>query len=144
MNLFEIPVGLTTLEKVSSGTPNLTFPGSPGCPSSRLIFVPSDKVDLTREIIFRTSKLTFSGVPIIASNMDTVGTFQMAKALAKVPVYCKILVPNFFLPHADTRGGGFPVAFCNKENLPSPSLVQLKSPLNIRYCYVSACEIRRY
>jgi GMP reductase len=41
-------------------------------------------VDLTREIVFRNSKLTFSGVPVIASNMDTVGTFEMAKALAKV------------------------------------------------------------
>jgi hypothetical protein len=44
------------------------------------------QVDLTREIVFRNSKLTFSGVPVIASNMDTVGTFEMAKALAKVPV----------------------------------------------------------
>lgn len=41
------------------------------------------EVDLTREIVFRNSKLTFSGVPVIASNMDTVGTFEMAKALAK-------------------------------------------------------------
>jgi hypothetical protein len=42
------------------------------------------QVDLSREIVFRNSKLTFSGVPIIASNMDTVGTFQMAQTLAKV------------------------------------------------------------
>jgi len=41
------------------------------------------EVDLSREIVFRNSKLTFSGVPIIASNMDTVGTFQMAQTLAK-------------------------------------------------------------
>jgi hypothetical protein len=41
-------------------------------------------VDLSREIVFRNSKLTFSGVPIIASNMDTVGTFQMAQTLATV------------------------------------------------------------
>lgn len=40
-------------------------------------------VDLNREIIFRNSKQTYNGVPIIASNMDTVGTFEMARALAK-------------------------------------------------------------
>jgi len=40
-------------------------------------------VDLNREIVFRNSKKTYNGVPIIASNMDTVGTFEMAKALSK-------------------------------------------------------------
>jgi len=40
-------------------------------------------VDLSREIVFRNSKKTHNGVPIIASNMDTVGTFEMAKTLAK-------------------------------------------------------------
>ncbi|KAL1115114.1 hypothetical protein AAG570_007145 [Ranatra chinensis] len=40
-------------------------------------------VDLQREITFRNSRKTYKGVPIIASNMDTVGTFEMAKALAK-------------------------------------------------------------
>ena len=63
------------------------------------------KVDLFREIKFRNSKQTFRGIPIIASNMDTVkmlivkrkknaaescfflmqvGTFEMATSLAKV------------------------------------------------------------
>ena len=41
-------------------------------------------VDLTREFIFRNSKKTYNGIPIIASNMDTVGTFDMAIQLAKV------------------------------------------------------------
>lgn len=40
-------------------------------------------VDLYREITFRNSKQTYRGIPLIASNMDTVGTFEMAKALAK-------------------------------------------------------------
>lgn len=40
-------------------------------------------VDLTRELTFRNSNNTFKGIPIIASNMDTVGTFQMAKAFHK-------------------------------------------------------------
>uniref|UniRef100_A0AC35TND6 GMP reductase n=1 Tax=Rhabditophanes sp. KR3021 TaxID=114890 RepID=A0AC35TND6_9BILA len=40
-------------------------------------------VDLVREFTFRNSKKTYAGVPVIASNMDTVGTFAMAEALAK-------------------------------------------------------------
>lgn len=44
------------------------------------------QVDLYREITFRNSKRTYKGIPVIASNMDTVGTFEMAKALAKVGV----------------------------------------------------------
>jgi len=41
-------------------------------------------VDLFREITFRNSKQTYKGIPVIASNMDTIGTFEMAKALSKV------------------------------------------------------------
>lgn len=39
-------------------------------------------VQLEREFTFKHSGLSWSGVPIIAANMDTVGTFGMAKALA--------------------------------------------------------------
>eukprot|EP01136_Pigoraptor_vietnamica_P031702 Opistho-1_new@92605 len=41
------------------------------------------EVDLTRKFTFKNSGNTFEGVPIIAANMDTVGTFEMAKSLAK-------------------------------------------------------------
>jgi len=44
-------------------------------------------VDLNREFKFINSKGSHTGVPIIASNMDTVGTFEMAKALAKHGCY---------------------------------------------------------
>ena len=44
-------------------------------------------VDLTREFVFRHSKKTYDGIPIIASNMDTVGTFEMAIQLSKVCLY---------------------------------------------------------
>ena len=37
-------------------------------------------VDITREFIFKWSGKTFNGVPIIGANMDSVGTFSMAKA----------------------------------------------------------------
>ncbi|CAG2065158.1 unnamed protein product, partial [Timema podura] len=40
-------------------------------------------VDLYREITFRNSKQTYQGIPVMASNMDTVGTFEMAKAISK-------------------------------------------------------------
>jgi GMP reductase len=41
------------------------------------------EVDLTRRYKFKHSGATWSGVPIMASNMDGVGTIDMAKALQK-------------------------------------------------------------
>lgn len=40
------------------------------------------QVDLSREFRFLHGKGTWQGVPIMAANMDTVGTFAMARALA--------------------------------------------------------------
>ncbi len=40
-------------------------------------------VDISRELKFKWSNLDFSGVPIIAANMDGVGTFDMAGAFRK-------------------------------------------------------------
>lgn len=48
--------------------------------------VVSLQVDLFRNITFRNSKRTYRGIPVIASNMDTVGTFEMAKVLGKVGI----------------------------------------------------------
>lgn len=42
------------------------------------------QVDLTRSFTFRNSKGSYRGIPIIAANMDTVGTFEMALALHQV------------------------------------------------------------
>jgi GMP reductase len=41
------------------------------------------EVDLKRTYTFKHSKATWSGIPIMASNMDGVGTFEMATALQK-------------------------------------------------------------
>ncbi len=41
------------------------------------------QVELGREYTFRNSGQTFTGVPLIAANMDHTGTFAMAQALAK-------------------------------------------------------------
>ncbi|MBA5685281.1 GMP reductase [Photobacterium damselae subsp. damselae] len=41
------------------------------------------QVELTRDFTFKHSGRQWSGVPIIAANMDSVGSFAMAQALAK-------------------------------------------------------------
>lgn len=41
------------------------------------------EVDISREFAFLHSKRSYHGIPIIAANMDTVGTFEMAQALAR-------------------------------------------------------------
>lgn len=41
------------------------------------------EVDITRDFTFKWSKRPYHGVPIIAANMDGVGTFAMAKAFHK-------------------------------------------------------------
>ena len=41
------------------------------------------EVNLERTITFPNSKQTWTGVPIIASNMDTVGTYNVYKVLSK-------------------------------------------------------------
>lgn len=40
------------------------------------------EVKLEREYLFKHSRIKWSGVPIIAANMDHTGTFEMAKALS--------------------------------------------------------------
>lgn len=40
-------------------------------------------VDLMRTYCFRNSKLVYNGIPVMASNMDTVGTFEMAKVMGR-------------------------------------------------------------
>ena len=42
------------------------------------------QVSLHREFIFRNSKRHYNGVPVVASNMDTVGTFEAALELGRV------------------------------------------------------------
>ena len=41
------------------------------------------EVDVNRLLKFKNSKKTFEGVPIIASNMDGIGTMSMAREFAK-------------------------------------------------------------
>lgn len=41
-------------------------------------------MDLECTFTFRNSKQTYSGIPIIVANMDTVGTFEMAAVMSQV------------------------------------------------------------
>ncbi|KJD33035.1 guanosine 5'-monophosphate oxidoreductase [Tamlana nanhaiensis] len=48
------------------------------------------EVNLEREFKFLHSPLTWKGIPIMAANMDTVGTFEMAKALTNKKLFTAI------------------------------------------------------
>ena len=48
------------------------------------------QVSLEREFKFLHCDVVWSGIPIMAANMDTVGTFEMAKALAKHKLFTAI------------------------------------------------------
>lgn len=48
------------------------------------------EVNLEREFKFLHSPLIWSGIPIIAANMDTVATFEMATALSKEKLFATI------------------------------------------------------
>ncbi|RED49534.1 GMP reductase [Seonamhaeicola aphaedonensis] len=48
------------------------------------------EVTLDREFKFLHSPITWSGIPIMAANMDTVGTFDMAKALSSKKLFTAI------------------------------------------------------
>lgn len=41
------------------------------------------EVDISREFIFHNSRRKYHGIPIVAANMDTTGTFGMARALGR-------------------------------------------------------------
>ncbi|MEM0991975.1 MAG: GMP reductase [Bacteroidota bacterium] len=48
------------------------------------------EVSLVREFSFLNAQQTWSGIPIMAANMDTTGTFEMATALAKHQLFTAI------------------------------------------------------
>ena len=48
------------------------------------------QVTLEREFKFLHSDIVWKGIPIMAANMDTVGTFEMAQALSKHQLFTAI------------------------------------------------------
>ena len=49
----------------------------------RSYYTSRKEVDLEREFKFKWSKIVWKGIPVVASNMDTVGTVSTAKILGK-------------------------------------------------------------
>ena len=45
-----------------------------------------NQVDLEKTVTFLHSKREWTGVPILASNMDTTGTFEMYRELSKLKI----------------------------------------------------------
>ena len=67
------------------------------------------EVDIAREFVFCHSGRAYSGIPIIAANMDTTGTLAMARALAKQRLsvalhkhYSEVKLLNFFAQTEDS------------------------------------------
>ena len=61
------------------------------------------EVNLSRDFTFKYSKQKWNGVPIIAANMDGVGTFKMATELAKHEMMTA-LVKHYDLAEFNTNG----------------------------------------
>lgn len=59
-------------------------------------------VDLNRNYVFKHSQQAFSGVPIMASNMDGVGTVEMAMVLQSFPLFT-CLVKSYGLSDWNTN-----------------------------------------
>jgi hypothetical protein len=51
-----------------------------------------------RQYTFLHSKMEYSGVPIVAANMDTIGTFDIAVEMCKVgySIYQKYFIFTFY------------------------------------------------
>ena len=49
-------------------------------------------MDLYRDFSFRNSKKSYRGIPVIAANMDTVGTFEMVEAISAVRCIWMVVV----------------------------------------------------
>lgn len=47
-------------------------------------------VSLVRDLVFKNSRKVWSGVPIIASNMDTIGTFDVARVMSSMQLMTTI------------------------------------------------------
>jgi len=93
----------------------------------RSTLVSRKDVDLNREYHFKHSGQSWLGVPIMAANMDGVGTFQMAKSLQKSNIFtCMIkdYVVNDYHKYVDELNPEF---FAVSTGTSSHDLINLKS-----------------
>ncbi|EDP46238.1 GMP reductase [Rickettsiella grylli] len=82
------------------------------------------EVDLTRDYTFKHSQCSWKGVPIIASNMDHTGTFEMTESLAKHQLLtaigkfaCLQDWENFSSQHAKSIPYCFPTIGIKEEDI---------------------------
>ena len=68
-------------------------------------------VEMEREFLFRNSKLKYKCLPIVASNMDGVGTFSMAKILQKYKMMTVITKTTTPQQWKDAVGNGLKLEY---------------------------------
>lgn len=89
------------------------------------------EVDLKREVKFKWSTLTWKGIPIIAANMDTVGTFEVYDVLSKfniITAFHKFYEPEDFTKFKEERASNFnPNLFAISTGIGKESIEKLKN-----------------
>jgi len=100
-------------------------------------------VDLKRRYRFLNSGRTWSGIPVIASNMDSIGTIQMARALGPDSMTCLHKYHETadlidFFSDAAVRGHTFLTLGIKEEDL--ERLQQVTSQTTIDYLCVDAAN----
>jgi GMP reductase len=100
-------------------------------------------VDLEREYRFLNSKQVWRGIPLVASNMDTIGTLEMARALGAQLLTClhkhhteTQLVP--FLQEGSHRDHSFVTIGIRDEDF--DQLARLVPQTEVRYVCVDAAN----
>jgi len=95
------------------------------------------QVSLEREFKFMHSTASWNGVPIMAANMDTVGTFEMAKELAKHKIFTAIHKHysveewNSFLKDVSSDFYDYIAVSTGTGNKDSKKIAQIKSFIKI-------------
>lgn len=93
-------------------------------------------VDLHRRYRFLNSGRTWSGIPLVASNMDSIGTMEMARALGPEMLTClhKYHRPEdlaAFFSDAAVRGHTFLTLGIKEEDLETLRLVTSRTPIEL-------------
>ncbi len=95
------------------------------------------QVSLEREYHFRHSAKVFSGIPIIAANMDHTGTFAMAQALAEHKVMTalsKFIEPEEWTAHVNKNTAHSQLTFVsaglNDKDIPRLQAIEAQTPFD--------------
>ena len=100
----------------------------PDTPDAR---VHPDQVDVSRTYSFCNSEQEWTGVPIMAANMDSVGTFEVACALVEygmVTCMTKHYTLDEWLPFADEHPEALPYVAASAVRPRSPSSSPSRPP----------------